>query len=204
MGQGAAPTSSLRPGALSTPLGSISLPLVGSWAAPAPGSRAAATRCQTRWGTEPYTSMSAAPALNLHPALHFRKRRTLRHPPPASLSPARSSPGCGVEETGDLHPPWYQGTVACSPEGLAPACSPDPVGRSSVEAPQHDGLGSWSFFFPASPVLFMFLFTNWSGVLHGARAALPKPGVARRGLGSSPSAELASTFPHPTKDHTVK
>lgn len=200
MGQGAAPTSSLHPGALSTPLGSISLPLVGSWAAPAPGSRAAATRCQTRWGTEPYTSMSAAPALHLHPALHFRKRRTLRPPP----SPAPSSPGCGVEETGDLHPPWYQGTVACSPEGLAPARSPDPVGRSSVEAPSTTVWGPGPPFSQLPPFYLCFCLQIGVGSSTGPGQHSPTPVSPGEGFGSSPSAELASTFPHPTKDHTVK
>lgn len=97
-------------------------------------------------------------------------------------------------------PPWYQGT-----EGLTPDHSPDPVGHISVEAPQQDGSGAWSFSFLAFLILFMFLFTNWSGVLHGARAVLPNPRVSPgEGFGSSPSADLASTFPHPTKDHTVK
>lgn len=114
MGQGAAPTSSLHPGALSTPLGSISLPLVGSWAAPAPGSRAAATRCQTRWGTEPYTSMSAAPALHLHPALHFRKRRTLR--PPPSLQPP-AAPGVGSRRQVTCTPLGTKALLPAAPRG---------------------------------------------------------------------------------------
>lgn len=123
------PAASVR-GALSTP----------------PGVGAAATRCQTPWGTEPYTSTSAPPALDLHPALHFRKRRTLR-PSCLLLSPARSSLGCGVEETGDLHPLGYRGALACSTEGPAPVRSPDPVGHTSVEAPQQGGLGARSFSF---------------------------------------------------------
>lgn len=103
-------------GALSTPLGSISLHLAGPQAAPARGSWAAATRCQTPWGTEPYTSMSAPPTLDLHPALHFRKR-ALYAPPASSLSPARSSLGCRVEETGDLHPLGTEAPLPAAPRG---------------------------------------------------------------------------------------
>lgn len=79
MGRDAAPPAASARGTLGPPLGSVSLHLAGPQAAPARGSWAAATRCQTPWGTEPYTSMSAPPTLDLHPALLVRKSRTLPH-----------------------------------------------------------------------------------------------------------------------------
>lgn len=151
-----------------------------------------------------------------HRAIYLDVGRARPPPPPCSplqetphftpppLSPAPSSPGCGVEETGDLHPPWYQGTVACSPEGLAPARSPDPVGRSSVEAPSTTVWGPGPPFSQLPPFYLCFCLQIGVGSSTGPGQHSPTPVSPGEGFGSSPSAELASTFPHPTKDHTVK
>lgn len=58
---------------------------------------------------------------------------------------------------------------------------------------------------PPPPSLFMFLFTNWSGVLQGGRAALPSPWVSSGEFWLEPICSVGLNLPcHPTKDHTVK
>lgn len=171
----------------STLLGSLSPHRAGPRAAQPRGRGGSCYSVPNPPGAQPYTSTSAPPP---RPSVHFRKSRTLRPPPHTG---ALSSLGHGLRGTGDGRPlgTW---PVTCSAEG--PGFSPfSPAGGFSVEAPRQDGLGSWSFCL-ASLVLFMFLFTNWSGVLQGGRAAvLLSPRVSPGEIGSSPSAELDSTFP---------
>lgn len=202
-GAGCCPTSSLRPGH----------PRPSAWLClPAPGR---ASGCPS---SGVVGSCYSVPNPLGHRAIYLDVGPAHPRPPPCSprqekphftphLPTPSLQPGVvsGVGSRGQVtpRPPRPLGTKAL--RGLAPVRSPDPVGHISVEAPQQDGLGARSFSFPAFLILFMFLFTNWSGVLHGARAVLPNPRVSPgEGFGSSPSAELASTFPHPTKDHTVK
>lgn len=161
---------------------------------PQPRLGAAATRCQTPWGAEPYTSMLALPCCP--PALHFRKSCTLRTPPPPPGSLAAS--GVGLR-TRDSHLLALRPCPSCT-GGPAPAHFPDRGGCVFVEVPAGP-LGSWAF--SSAAALFYLCFCLQMGVgSSGGRAALP-PRVTR-GLWREPSTGLDSTFPCPTKDHTVK
>lgn len=198
------PTSSLHPGSpqhsawlcLSTPVRAMGFPSPGVGGQLLLGAKphGAQSHIPRRW---------PRPTFDLTHSIHFRKCRTL-HPPASSRSLPRGLSaglcGHGFQETGDLHPP-----VACNAEGQVPAYFPDPAGHISVEASQQDGLGSWSFSSPTSLVLFMFLFTNWSGVLQWGRAALPSPWVSPGEFWLEPICRVGLRLPcHPTKDHTVK
>lgn len=189
---GRRPTSSLRraPSALCSLVSCSRL----DHGPPRPRLGAAATRCQTPWGAEPYTSMLALPCCP--PALHFRKSCTLRTPPP----PPGSLAALGVVlRTRDSHLLAPRPCPSCT-GGPAPAHFPDRGGCVFVEVPAGP-LGSWAFSSPAA--LFYLCFCLQMGVgSSGGRAVLP-PRVTR-GLWLEPSTGLDSTFPCPTKDHTVK
>ena len=140
---------------------------------PRPRLGAAATRCQTPWGAEPYTSMLALPCCP--PALHFRKSCTLRTPPPPPGSLAAS--GVGLR-TWDSHPSAPRPFPSCT-GGPAPANFPDRGGCVFVEVPAGP-LGFWTFSSPAA--LFYLCFCLQMGVgSSGGRAALP-PRVTRGAL----------------------
>lgn len=129
------------------------------------------------------------PTFDLTHSVHFRKSRTLC-PPASSLStPGLLSSLMGSKRQVTDTPCHLQ----CRGARLQPVSLT--CGSYSVEAPQQDGLGSWSVSSPTSLFLFMFLFTNWSGVLRGAGQHSPALGCHQESFGSSPSAELDSTFP---------
>lgn len=114
-GQDAAPTSSLRRGTRCTLLTRLPAP---GWTAgcPSPGSGAAATRCQTPWGTEPYTSTSACPALHLCPLSPLQETpHFMPHPPFLHLGPLAAS-GVGLRRR-DSHPLATRALLPAAPGG---------------------------------------------------------------------------------------
>lgn len=161
------------------------------------GRWAAATRCQTPWGTEPYTSMSARPRPR---ALSTSGKDALY-----ALSPGGpSSLGRGLRETGDHIP---LGTEACHLQHRGAGLEPVPLTPRVGFLLTLPGRMVWGpgSSLPASLILFMFLFTNWSGVLWGQGQHLQPPVSPGERFGSSPllqESNLGSLSPH--KDHTVK
>lgn len=198
----APPTSSLCPGSPQHLLGSVSPQLAGPWAAPAQGSVGSCYSVPNPMGHRAiYLDVGPAPPLT-SPTLSTSGKAALY----AHLPPLYPPQGFFLSSLlGSKRQVTDTPLSPAMPRGQALACFPDPVGHISVEAPQQDGLGSWSVSSPTSLFLFMFLFTNWSEVLQGGRAALPSPWVSPGEFWLEPICRVGpNLLCHPTKDHTVK
>lgn len=184
LGQDSSRTSSLCPGTLHRP--ALSPPQRGCGLQP--------LLSVGLWGTEPYTSSCGRPFSALG-CLHFRKSRTLY---PNCLLPAlptlcRGGASASQARRADgLLPscpsPWGVLGHSSGSTTQPPTC---PVGLVSLEAPSRVAGPIQS---SASLILFMLVFTIWSGV---PGQAAP-PGVGRAVLFEP--VRLDSTVPRPTED----